>query len=349
MKSIEKIDKNFVSASVIEQDDVVWYNIRQNPFKIYGLHNPTAEGFFRRIPTEVAKNCEQGVRDLYSCTAGGRVRFKTDSPYLALKVFIPGIGGMSHMAFSGIAGFDLYEQKDKNYIFLGGFRPGVNCNTTEYDGKVNLWGGMRDLVLAFPLYNAVSDVYIGIKRGSALVAGEEYSITKPIVFYGSSITQGGCASRPSTSYQAHISHRFDADFINLGFSGSAKGEKAMAEYVAQLDMSAFVLDYDYNAPSIEHLEKTHLPFFNAVLEANPDLPIIIVSRPTPSDRKRFEIIKATYDYAIAQGDTKVKLIDGDTLFGGEFDYCTVDGCHPNDLGFYKMGKVIGDALSEYFE
>ncbi len=349
MKSIESIDKNFVVPSVTEEDDVVWYNIRKNPFKIYGLYEPTAEGLFRRIPREVALNCEQGVRDLHVHTAGGRVRFKTDSPYLALKVFIPGVSGMSHMAYSGIAGFDLYEQRKGEFLFRGRFGPGIKTETTEYGGKVTLRGGLCDLVLSFPLYNAVNEVYVGIKRGSVLEEGEEYKITEPIVFYGSSITQGGCASRPSTCYQPYISHRFNADFVNLGFSGSAKGEPAMAEYIASLNMSAFVLDYDYNAPTIEHLKKTHLPFYKAVRNANPDLPIVIISRPTPSDRKRFEVVKATYDYAVANGDKKVKLIDGDTLFGGEFDYCTVDGCHPNDFGFYKMGKVIGDALAEYFE
>lgn len=107
----------------------------------------------------------------------------------------------------------------------------------------------------------------------------KYAVKKPVVYYGSSITQGACASRPGNCYESILSRRLDCDYINLGFSGSAKGEDAIVDYIIGLDMSVFVMDYDYNAPTPEHLEKTHSKMFKAIRAEHPTLPIIIMPRP----------------------------------------------------------------------
>ena len=172
-------------------------------------------------------------------------------------------------------------------------------------------------------------------------------IGKPIVFYGSSITQGGCASRPANNYTTMLCRAVDAPQINLGFSGSAKGEIALAEAIGKLDMAVFVLDYDYNAPSAEHLAKTHEPFFKAVRKANPDVPVIMLSKCSWISPARRDIIKKTYDNAVRGGDKNVWFIDGQELFGepGQ-NMCTVDHCHPNDLGFYMMYRRVLPVLLE---
>ena len=154
------------------------------------------------------------------------------------------------------------------------------------------------------------------------------------------------------AYEAIISRKLDCDFHNLGFGGSAKGEPAIAEYIASLEMSAFVLDYDFNAPTPEHLQANHEPFFKTVREKYPKLPIIMLSRPqysSGSDReRRYEIIKTTYDNAKATGDENVYLIKGSTLFDGLDADFTVDAVHPTDLGFSCMAKAIGGVLEEIF-
>ena len=209
---------------------------------------------------------------------------------------------------------------------------------------------MRELTLNMPLYSGVKKVYIGLAETAKTEKCAPYTYDKPVVYYGSSITQGGCASRPGNSYQAMISRRFDCDHINLGFSGSAKGETVIAEYIAGLDMSIFVYDYDHNAPTVEHLAATHKPMFDIIRKANPDLPIIMVSRPNDRDNiedmnRRFEVIKATYDAAVSSGDRNVYIIDGSHLMDGIADGdATVDGSHPNDLGFYCMALRIGDVI-----
>ena len=126
----------------------------------------------------------------------------------------------------------------------------------------------------------------------------------------------------------------------------------MADYIAGMEMSAFVYDYDHNAPSVEHLINTHEAMFKKVREKHPTLPIIMLSRPQDLDKeglkKRFEVVKATYDNAKASGDENVYLINGSTLFEGlEADY-TVDAIHPNDLGFQRMANAVGDILEGIF-
>ena len=345
---VEDYDKNLVISSELPNNDIVWINVKDEIFDIYGLYKPHTEKFYHRLPKEVFDNCNAGVGGLQTHTAGGRVRFKTDSPFICLKVKY-WLNHMPHMAITGSSGFDLYIQKDGKHKFYKAIMPRIT-DQYGFERMVEGSGEISDYILNFPLYNNVEELYLGFKKGSIVEHGDKYTIDKPIVFYGSSITQGGCASKPSTAYQGFISTRFDADFINLGFSGSAKGETAMAEYIASLDMSAFVYDYDYNSPTNEHYESTHEPFFKIIREKNPDLPIIIVTRPYPTAPIRTAIAKKTYENALAAGDKNVVFVDGKTLFEGDaYDCCTVDNAHPTDLGFFRMGKVIGDALEKFLK
>ena len=220
--------------------------------------------------------------------------------------------------------------------------------------------GMREVTIHFPLYDSVKSLYVGVEPDALLQKGAEYRAVKPFICYGSSITQGGCASRPGNCYSNILSRKLNMDHINLGFSGNAKGEQVMADYIAGLPMSVFLLDYDHNAPSIEHLEATHEKFFLTIREKNPDLPVIMATKTdTPRTKQlaetlqiRREIVFRTYENAVKRGDKYIKFIDGGKTFneiclmGIPADSCTVDGCHPNDLGFACMAKVFEQAIRE---
>ncbi len=203
---------------------------------------------------------------------------------------------------------------------------------------------MRDITIHFPLYSNVDKLYIGLADGAVIEQPAPYQIRKPIVYYGSSITQGGCASRPGTSYQGFVSREIDADYLNLGFSGNARAEEEMAKYIGSLDMSLFVYDYDHNAPSVEHLKNTHERMFLEIRERHPGLPVVMMSRPklylSEEELARLEIIKATYENALARGDNNVYLIDGRELMAWAGNEGTVDTCHPTDLGFLSMAKAL---------
>ena len=347
MSDITGIDKNFKVETKINKNDIEFHNARSAPFRIYGVFYE--DGKFRRMPEGVAKTVSPGVYYLHANTAGGRVRFKTNSPYVAISTKMAGITRMDHFPLCGTAGFDLYA--DGEYVKT--FRPPYDM-ADGYESLIELGTAkMREITINLPLYSDICELYVGLARDAEIHAPTPYRVEKPVVFYGSSVTQGGCASRPGNSYQGFITRWLDCDHINLGFSGNAKGEEEMADYIASLDMSVFVSDYDYNTPNAEHLAATHERLFKKVREAHPDLPIIIVTRPKPhyyegEDLECFAVIKATYEHAIAAGDKNVYFIDGRTLLGEIGFEGTVDTVHPTDLGFYYMAKRIAEELKAVF-
>ena len=339
MSNISEIDKNFKIETKINKSDIKFYSVLSEPFKIYGVYYEG--GHFRRMPAEVAQNVSEGVYQLHAHTAGGRVRFRTDSPYIAISVKYNSFTKMSHFAFVGSAGFDLYIGKDYKTSIIpphAGFDEGYE-KLVEF-GKSE----MRELTLNMPLYSDIKELYIGLSDSAALFAPTPYTFEDPIVYYGSSITQGGCASRPGTSYQGFCERALDANYINLGFSGCAKAEDAIAEYIKCLKMSIFVYDYDHNTPHPNHLKATHEKMFLAIREANPTLPIVIMTRPKFAlscvEKEYLEIIRTTYENALARGDKNVYFIDGKALMSIGGDEGTVDGCHPTDLGFFSMAQAL---------
>lgn len=348
MKKISDIDANFKIETNLKKEGIKFYDATEAPFKVYGVYKE--DGKFRRMPQAVAEKVSAGVLYLHANTAGGRVRFKTDSPYVAIsaKMFVDGIS--DHFAFTGSAGFDMYEKTEEGEVYIKTFRPPVEMRE-GYESLVETGEKkMREITINMPLYSEVHNLYIGLDENAKVEAPSPYINEKPVVYYGSSITQGGCASRPGNSYQAMISRRLNLDYINLGFSGNAKGEDEMIDYLKNLDMSMFVCDYDYNAPSSEHLENTHEKLFKAVRSLHPSIPVIFMTRPkfipTEDDMVRRGIIKKTYDNAVKAGDKNVYYLDGNDLMALSQNNGTVDGCHPNDLGFFSMAKAVGDVMEK---
>ena len=352
MNKIEKVDKNFKIESKINKPDIVFHNILNNPFQIYGIFYEN--GKFRRMPESVARSVSEGVYSLHSNTTGGRVKFKTDSNYVAISAFVEPIGHLTNMPLAGSTGFDLYVKEDGCDIYRGTFIP--PCNVEDHFESVIDFDSTktREITINFPVYTDVINLYIGISDASIIEKADSYKNEKPIVFYGSSITQGGCASRPGNIYPSIISRELGVDFINLGFSGNAKVEKEISEYIKNLNMSVFVYDYDYNAPTIEHLKNTHEAMFVDIREKNNDLPIIIMPRPklynflTDEGKERFNVIKTTYENAVKRGDENVYFVSGDQLMNYAQSEGLVDNCHPNDFGFYSMAKALIDILKTYY-
>ena len=211
---------------------------------------------------------------------------------------------------------------------------------------------MREYLLNLPTYNGFGTLEIGTNPEAKFGDVPPHKISKPICFYGSSITQGGCCTRPGNAYTAMLCREVDASQINLGFSGGAQGHIALARAISELDLSCLVIDYDHNAPSPEFLLETHEKFFLYIRERHPELPVIFLTKP---DFRRFpdinwprrQAVLKTYANAVARGDKKVWYVDGKALFEGDsWDACTVDATHPNDLGFYRMYCAVLPVLRE---
>ncbi len=348
---ITEIDKNF-ELPPVNEPDVEWFDVNDAPFSLHGITYCAEEKKYRRMPDAVAKTVSDGVKFLATNTTGGRVRFITDSPYVAVKCVLPLGYVMAHMPAVGSHGVSLYADGTFVRMFTSSVYDLVNTgkDVTAFNG-IHTFSAekSRKIELYLPLYNGLYQMYVGVKKGSTIQAPPPYSKKQHVVFYGSSITQGGCASRPGNDYVSHLSRWLDFDFTNLGFSGSGKAEPQMRDYLASMPADVYVLDYDYNATTVEYLEQTHYPLYETIRNAKKNAPILFISKPDfdvdPSSAARRAVIYKTYETAKANGDDKVFFIDGETLFHKEErDACTVDTCHPNDLGFYRMAQTIRPVL-----
>lgn len=244
---------------------------------------------------------------------------------------------------------DGYARRLENARF-GGLATPADYETKKASVGITKGEGMEDVTVILPRNEVVADLWIEVPDEAQVAAPTPYA-NGPVLYYGSSITEGGCACNAFNAYNMLISRHLDLDFYNFGFSNSAKGELAMADYINTVPVKAFIMDYDHNAPSAQHLWNTHEAFFRRIREKQPTLPVLFLTMPaaeySEGKKARRAAVRATYDHAVAAGDKHVWFIDGETLLAGADAWlCTVDNTHPNDLGFHRMAAVIEPVVRE---
>lgn len=337
--------------TTITRYDPVFFRINREPFRYYGLRED-----FTRVPEDVAKATSPAVERMARYTVGGRVRFATDSDYVVLHADV----GVHELPFTTTVvtcwSFDLLKRVNGEWQLAGSFCPSQGEGKDYIESRIFVGEGRKELMISFPLFSAIPDFAIALREGSNVWAPEEYTYPTPVVFYGSSIVHGSCAGRPSTCYPAIVSQLLDTDFISLGFSGAALCEPAIIDYIGTLTMSVFVYDYDHNAPNAEYLEKTHYAGYERFRRAQPDTPVIMASKPdyycgdVAENERRRQIVRASYERAVAAGDKNVSYIDGYTFYPDECrHFASADGCHPNDFGYYLMGKRFAEEIKKYLK
>ncbi len=342
---------------ISNKEDIRFYDIRKVPeFTVHGLYDYTAEGCFRRLPEEVAAGVSEAVQRLARHTAGARIRLRTDSSYLAIRSKVKSFTFATAMSPVATSGFDVYIKKNGKDTYLKNLAPFAMPTETPHDfgdgvqAIISLPEGMNEITVNLPYHQQIEEIYIGLDSKSHLEKRADYKHAKPVLYYGSSITQGINASRPGMIYEAIISRDLDCDYLNLGFAGACHGGDVIADYIASLDPSVFVYDYDHNSTKHEHYVATHEALYLKFREAHPDTPVIFVGRPdfwlkgylnAPLPETNRDVLFETYSKALERGE-KVYYIDGYMLLDGEDrEECTTDLIHPNDLGMYKMAKSIG--------
>ncbi len=341
-------DKTFTPTGDFPAD-IIWINVKSAPFTLHGVFFDEAQGQYVRMEQSVADTTKGMLKDLNRCTAGGRVRFRTNSRYIGMYAVMTS-GEKIHTTQMN-HGFDIshFDENFNRETYAYSFVP-PSTMTKGFGAGFFTDGKMKDYVLHLPTHGEVRELYVGLKIDADVESPTPYKHSVPVVYYGSSITQGSCASRPANIYEAIVSRRLDADYVNLGFSGSALAEEEVIKYIATLDASVFVCDYDHNAPDEKHLERTHPEVYRIIREANPTLPIVFISAPNIMPDytwhiPRREVIRRTYEEAVAAGDRNVYFIDGESFFDiPDRDMCTVDTCHPNDLGMYLIAEKVAKIL-----
>lgn len=341
---IEDLDSNFKREE--SSTDLNYRKIKDTEAKIEGL----CPNIWQRLPDAVLREINRPeLTALARYTSGGVLRFQTDTRILGLcmELLEPDFM-MSHMPLTGSAGMDVFV----NGSYAATFRAELGEN--EVKGEIPLSGEKSEITVYLPLYNGVKEFYLGISESACIWRPLEHKVREPIIFYGSSITQGGCASRTSNAYPALVTRWLDAGMYCLGFSGNARGDLPIARYIAGLPAKYLVYDYDYNAPDAAFLRETHEPFLEYILSHNPTLPVLVMSRPNPEfkteelqSRERRQIVRETVLKCREKG-YQVGFLDGAKLFGEESrECCTVDGIHPNDLGLYRIAQRVFEKIHAF--
>lgn len=345
--------KNYRCADLRPKEkDIRYIDARKEPFKIFGLYNMQAKNYYR-LPDKITASVSEEIAARMKETAGLRVRFATDSPFVAIKAKIEDFIFSPHTTSLAAKGFDLYIEERGNFTFHSSFFPPVDLENEIVGIAKFSTQKTRNIIINFPYGAVVSDLKIGLKKDCSLAEGRKYRNSLPIVFFGASATQGLSASRPGNTYENFISRTLNVDYINMGFHGCALGESILADYFSDIPMSAFVMDYDYYAPDIEHLEKTYLVFYNKIRQKNPNLPIILISKPEPLNSKegqrRKKVVIDTYCNAVLANDNNIYYIDGNSLFPKKAGLdCMVGDDYPNDLGMYYICQRLIKVLSKIF-
>jgi len=308
-------------------------------------------GEFWRLPARSQEGVPKEVWGLSLDPAGGRIRFRTDSSTVALRLEWPHPPDMRNMHFFGQSGVDLYVHNtywdtavpDKDAA------PGKVFEHVYFKDQPRV---MRDIAIYLALYSPVKVLAIGLDKDAALEFAAPFAVAGPVVFYGTSITQGGCASRPGMSYQAILGRRLNINYVNLGFSGNGKGEAEVARVVAEIDASAFVLDFAQNNRDVDSLAQVYDPFIGILRERHPDTPILSVTpiyaaNEATGNRRNEQmraLIRKVVSRRIAAGDTHMQLVEGTDLLGPSRVDGLVDGTHPNDLGFQWMAEGLAERV-----
>ena len=335
-----------------------WYSPKKPPFQVAGFYWFGAENIYRRLPLRPKAKLPKAVDGLANHTAGGQIRFRTNSRNLSIRVKMRGRGDKSAGPWytnNDTPGdsFDCYVGAPGQQMYYGTARASRLPVSHEQAFFSVPESKTRNITLYFPLYRGVKEVSIGVDPGAKLLPPVPFKDTRPLVVYGTSIGQGGCASRPGMAYTNILGRWMIREFLNMGFAGSGKGEPEVARALAEIqDPACFTLFYDGNCPTPKLLKKTLPEFIRILRAAHPKVPILVISkikrseedtfdkRKIPDRMLRKQIQRRVVEVFRKRGDKLVFFQDGENLLGKYSNEGTVDACHPSDLGFMKMAESL---------
>ena len=337
------------AACALSGQSLTWIDIRQE--HVEGQAWRDTKSPFDRMPAKAEKVIRSQVWSLSHHSAGLRVRFSTSAPAIHVRWTVLNERlALPHMPATGVSGLDLYVRHDGQWRWIANGRP--EKKTNEQALIQNWQGGIREYMLYLPLYNGIESLSLGVP--------EDYSIQwlepdprKPVLFYGTSILHGGCASRPGMAYPSIIGRRLSYPILNLGFSGNALSEPEIASLLAELDPAVYVYDSLPNL-SVAFVKERTEPFLRTLRKAHPKTPIVLVENVlyTNGDvvpdrgslaREKNEALRVIYEKLTSEGDPNLYYVPATDLLGTDGEG-TVDGTHPTDLGFVRMAETIGPVV-----
>lgn len=327
---------------------LAWYNVEEWGVEGRGWETKELTRYFDRLPASAEKKVRKPVWNLSRHSAGMAIRFQTDATEIHVNYKLYGTNiAMSHMPATGVSGADLYARDDKGvWRWVAVTRPSSQVVKARLIS--GLRPGKREYMIYLPLYNGVDSFRIGVPKDNHF-EGLAPRKQKPILFYGTSITHGACASRPGMPHPAIIGRRIDMPVINLGFSGNGRMEKEVGDYLIQLDPAVYVIDCLPNM-NAGMLKERAVPLIQQIRKARPNTPIVMVEGRTntnawilPTKMERHTSSRAVFKNAfktlLKSGMKDLYYVDGEPLLGDDSEGAT-DGSHPSDLGFMRQADVL---------
>jgi lysophospholipase L1-like esterase len=355
---VEKLDPNMSSESQIAEDGLQWISYKDPRLVVNGLNwYPDGDLVLRRLPARSENVVRESVWDLAQHPSGARIRFKSNAKKMTLKITQPRVT-MVNMCPIGHSGIDVYAGPPDSMVYWKSTRPDLSAidrgHPYDYPIFEDIAEEFHEFTLYLPVYNRLSDLQIGLDPGAQILPPTQYATGRPVVFYGTSITQSGCASRPGNGYVPILGRMLACDVVNLGFAGNGLGEPELADLVSEIDASVFVLDYEANA-GLERMRENLLPFAETIRKKHLSEPIIIVSNPFwtnghlipdayEAHKRAITFFRSVADKLNAKYPGPVISVDGWSLIGPETKYAYVDGVHPNDYGFAMMAEKLCPVL-----
>lgn len=354
--SLEKIDKNFRTAS--PSTGLKWRDAFDRSFALRGLGWPSLNRktrTFFRFPATKPSAMPEAVQILSQCPASVFVAFSTDSCTIGVRMAADDTAQMRHMPASGMAGAELYLLESGEWLPVAVAIPSLENPEFEQVLLQNLTPGItREFRLYLPLYKKLTSLSIGLTTKARVRPTPAPTGLKPIVFYGTSITQGGCASTAGSDFVSLTGRLLNRDTINFGFSGNGKGEPALAKALADIDAHFFVLNYCENSDR-EGLQRTLPEFVRILRQKRPGIPVVLLSslsydgyilnsstRLTNDGRR--EAMMEFYLESRKNGDANIHYIDGFGLIPPGTTGAYVDGVHPTSAGFSLIAHRLAPFL-----
>ncbi len=342
----------FGQEKSVQATTTAWHDVREWGVEGKGWGESETEKYFDRLPKRAKGVVRDAVWNLSRHSAGMLTRFRTDATEVWVDYRVTSSNlAMPHMPATGVSGIDLYASDDAgDWRWLAVSRPTEATVKTKLVSSII--GKPRDFAAYLPLYNGTESLKIGVPSGASFEPIAPRS-QKPLLFYGTSITHGACASRPGMPHPAILGRRFDRPVINLGFSGNGKMESEVGQFLCELDPAVYVIDCLPNMVEREVAERTE-PLVRQLREARPNTPILLVEDRTYANtpfvrahQQRHETsrraLRDAYQALIGAGFKQLGYLEGERLLGDDRDD-TTDGSHPNDLGFYRQANAMEPAL-----
>lgn len=348
--SVTKLDPA-MDVNKAAAGDLEWYDVTKWDVEGRILPDQERKRWFDRLPASADGKVTSAVWNLSRDSSGMMFRFMTDATaiHVHYKVTKSNLG-MPHMPATGVSGVDLYARDENGkWKWVQVTKPA----TAEVKAEIikGLAPGYREYAAYLPLYNGVEFMSIGVAKGSKFEGLKPRE--RPVVFYGTSITHGACASRPGMVHTAILGRRLDMPVVNLGFSGNGRMDKAVGEFLVQVDAAAFVIDCLPNMGPADVKEKC-VPLVKQLREAKPSTPIVLVEDRrfsndwiTPAKQKfhteNHAALREAYEQLQGEGVKGLFYIPGDKLYGEDSEGAT-DASHANDLGFMRQAEIFEPVL-----